>query len=107
MQGLDQRYVNADPDRLIAISVVGQDRSGEVPVAADAGAWADGLDLSLVVVADTTGEFWPRWNPTGVLPVTYVIDPAGVVTWADFGDASALPAIIRHVDSLLEAWFEV
>jgi hypothetical protein len=81
---------------------VAQNSTGGLPSAADAGVWADGLDLSLVVLADTTGGFWTQWNPDGVLPVTYVIDQSGVVSWADFGDSSALPELRAHVIGLVD-----
>lgn len=86
----------------MAISVVGQDGTGGLPEAADAGVWADGLGLSLVVLADTSGAFWTEWNPEGVLPVTYVLDQGGVVTWADYGDSSSFPDLQAHVVALLE-----
>jgi hypothetical protein len=84
-----------------AISVVAQNSTGGLPTAADAGVWADGLDLSLIVVADTTGVFWTEWNPEGVLPVTYVVDRSGVVSWADYGDSSVLEELQAHVVELV------
>jgi hypothetical protein len=57
--------------------------------------------LSLIVLADTTGTFWAQWNPEGVLPVTYVIDRAGVVSWAAHGDSSVLAELQAHVVELV------
>jgi hypothetical protein len=57
--------------------------------------------LSLIVLADTTGAFWAQWNPEGVLPVTYVIDRAGVVSWAAHGDSSVLAELQAHVAELV------
>jgi hypothetical protein len=57
--------------------------------------------LSLIVLADTTGEFWAQWNPAGVLPVTYVVDRSGVVSWASYGDASVLAELQAHVAELV------
>lgn len=48
------------------------------------------------------GTFWPVWNPEGVLPVTYVIDRDGVISWADFGDSGALPELRQHVLELVD-----
>jgi hypothetical protein len=54
-----------------------------------------------VVVADTTGAFWAEWNPEGVLPVTYVVDRSGVVSWADYGDSSVIAELQAHVVKLV------
>ena len=59
------------------------------------------MDLSIVVLADDAGEFWPVWNPEGVLPVTYVVDRNGVVSWADYGDSSSFPELRDHVIGLV------
>lgn len=67
----------------------------------DAALWADGLGLTFPVLADVNGEFYPVWDPEGVLPVTYIIDQDGVVVWAEIGGAGGLDDMEDLVAELL------
>jgi peroxiredoxin len=83
------------------VSVVVQDASGLPPDSDDAALWADGLGLTFPVLADEDGEFYPVWDPMGVLPMAYVIDQDGVVAWAEAGGAGGLEEMEAQVVTLL------
>lgn len=86
----------------LPVSVVVQDRIGETATPEDAALWAEGLELSFPVLADVDGEFFPVWDPAGVLPVTYVIDRDGVVVWAELGGAGGLEDLEALLQTLLD-----
>lgn len=67
------------------ISVVAQDASGRAPTIDDAALWADELGLTNIVLADVDETFFPEWDPLGILPVAYLLDRDGVVTWVEPG----------------------
>ena len=79
-----------------------QDASGQTPSTDDAALWADGLGLTFPVLADVDGEFYPVWDPLGVLPVAYIIDQDGVVAWAEAGGSGGLEEMEQEVVELLE-----
>lgn len=89
MQGLQDLYETYADEGFVVISVVVQDLSGDLPTPDDAALWQDELDLSFVVLADVDGTFFPVWDPEGVLPVTAIIDPEGVVRWRRAGGSEA------------------
>ena len=81
--------------------MIAQDANGQLPVPDDAALWADGLALTFPVLADVDGEFYPIWDPDGVLPVAYIIDPDGVVIWAEAGGAGGLD----EIEAVLQSQF--
>lgn len=89
MQGLQDMYETYADQGFVVISVVVQDLSGDTPTPDDAALWQDELGLTFVVLADINGEFFPTWDPEGVLPVTAVVDPEGVVLWRKAGGSDA------------------
>jgi len=54
------------------------------------------------VLADVDGDFYPLWDPDGVLPVAYVIDQDGVVAWSEAGGAGGLDEMEAQVVALLD-----
>ena len=82
--------------------MVAQDASGGLPDADDAALWAEGLGLTFPVLADADGEFYPVWDPQGILPMAYIIDQDGVVTWSEAGGAGGLAEMEEEVLGLLE-----
>ncbi len=78
-----------------------QNGQGGPPEASDAALWAEGLELVLPTVAATDPDFWDLWNPEGVLPVAYIIDQRGVITWRDAGDSGGLPTMQAKIETLL------
>ena len=84
------------------MSVVIQDATGGVPDADDAAIWAEGLGLTYPVVADVDASFQPVWDPDLVLPVAYVVDRDGVVTWGEIGGAGGLDEMEAQVLSALD-----
>jgi hypothetical protein len=58
--------------------------------------------VSFPVLFDASGSFFEVWDPAGVLPVSYMIDPQGVVAWADAGGAANLDEIEAEVVRLLD-----
>jgi hypothetical protein len=65
---LEDLYQEYNPEGFIPISVVIQDSSGYPATAEDAALWADELELTFPVLADSTGSFNETWNPDLVLP---------------------------------------
>lgn len=55
------------------------------------------------MLADIDGEFYPIWDPEGVLPVAYILDRDGVVAWAEAGGSGGLSEIEEQVVSILGA----
>jgi hypothetical protein len=83
------------------MSVVVHDTFGDTATEVSAGQWAQQLELSFPVFADTTGAFFAEWDPEGVLPVAYIIDRDGIVVWTQAGGSSELEAIESQVSALL------
>ena len=81
--------------------MVAQDGSGQIPDPEDAALWADELGLTFPVLADVDGDFYPLWDPTGVLPMAYIIDRDGVIVWAEAGGSGGLEEIEGTVLDLL------
>lgn len=96
MQGLQEMYETYADQSFMVVNVLVQDLSGDTPAPADAALWQDELDLTFVVLADVDGEFFPVWDPEGVLPVTAVVDPEGVVLWRSAGGSDAELAEIEE-----------
>lgn len=101
MQGLEDLYQEHGDAGFLPVSVVAQDRTGQTPDVEDAALWADGLGLTFPVLADVDGEFYPVWDPDGVLPVTYIIDQDGVVVWAELGGSGGLDEMESLIVGLL------
>jgi hypothetical protein len=59
--------------------------------------------LTFPVLADVDGEFYPLWDPDGVLPVAYIVDRDGVVAWAEAGGSGGLTEIEEQVVAILGA----
>jgi len=72
-----------------------------LPTSEDAELWASGLGLTYPVLADVDGEFFPEWDPDEILPMAYIIDQDGVITWKEPGSHS-VEAIEDEVLLLLE-----
>lgn len=53
------------------------------------------------MLADVDGEFYPLWDPEGVLPVAYIVDRDGVVAWAEAGGSGGLTEIEEQVVAIL------
>lgn len=84
-------------------TIVAQDVAGDTATIEHAGQWVDTLKVSHPVVADVTGKAQWEWtrNPTQVvIPMTYIIDQQGVVTWFGSGDHHA-PRMEEVVTELL------
>ncbi len=101
MQGLEGLYQDKADDGFEVISVVVQDARGGTARVADAELWASGLELTYTVVADVDGEVFQTWDPRSVLPMAYIIDQEGVVTWAEAGGSGGLDEIDSQVSRLL------
>ncbi|GEM_PF-2700048 len=85
------------------MSVVAQDLYGDPPTPEVADLWAEYLELTYPVLADTDGAFWDTWNPEGILPIAYVIDPEGVIVYAKAGGGpNELTELEETIDGLLE-----
>ena len=82
--------------------MLAQDAGGQPPDSDDASLWADGLGLTFPVLADVDGEFYPIWDPMGVLPMAYIIDRDSVIVWAEAGGSGGLEEIRSEVEALLE-----
>lgn len=67
----------------------------------DAASWAQEMELTLPVLADTDGTFYDVWDPEGVLPVTYIVDPAGVVVFGEAQGTESLEALEAQIIELL------
>ena len=98
MEDLYQEY---NSEGFIPISVVIQDSSGYPATAEDAAIWADELELTFPVLADSTGSFNETWNPDMVLPMAYIIDKNGIIIWSEAGGAGGLEEIENQVLMLL------
>ena len=81
--------------------MVVQDAGGQLPEPDDAALWAENLGLTFPVLADVDGEFYPVWDPRGVLPMAYIIDRDGVVVWAEAGGSGGLDEMRAQVEALL------
>ncbi len=66
-------YQTYGDDGFAPLSVIVQDIAGETPTSDDAALWAEEMALSFPVLADSTGAFFPVWDPDGVLPITVII----------------------------------
>jgi hypothetical protein len=99
---LEDLYQEYNPEGFIPISVVIQDSSGYPATAEDAALWADELELTFPVLADSTGSFNETWNPDLVLPMAYIIDKDGIVVWAEAGGAGGLEEIKNQILMLLD-----
>jgi len=85
----------------VPISVVVQNASGGLPTSDDAALWGEELELTFPVLADPSGSFYETWDPAGILPVAFIIDPEGVVAWSEAGGAGGLEEIEAQVTALL------
>ena len=103
VQGLEDLYQDYEDQGFVAISVVAQDGAGQIPDSEDAAEWADELGLTFPVLADADGTFFPIWDPELVLPVAYIIDQDGVISWAEAGGAGGLPEMESQIVALLES----
>ena len=95
-------YQTYGDDGFAPLSVIVQDIAGETPTSDDAALWAEEMALSFPVLADSTGAFFPVWDPDGVLPITVIIDQDGVVVWYAPGGADELADIEETITGLLE-----
>lgn len=70
-----------------------EDGIDEIPSAATAATWAEGLDLTYAVLWDGEQDFAATWDPAGTVPETYVLDRDGRVAWnrhrSEFADLRA------------------
>ena len=87
-------------DGLRIVSIVAEDAAFRTPSVEDAAAWRSSLDLQYIVVADIEGEVAPDWDRGGVVPMSYVLDQDGVVTWFANGRGT-LEQFTREVELLL------
>jgi peroxiredoxin len=74
---------------------------GGTPEPEDAALWAEGLGLTFPVFADTTGPFFETWDPAGILPMSFIIDPDGAIHWTEAGGPGALEEIEAELTALL------
>ncbi len=84
------------------MSVLGENANGNVPDVDDADLWASELGLTYPVLADTDGQFFPVWDPDGVLPMATIIDQDGIIVWMEAGGTSGLDEIEATVVELLD-----
>ena len=101
MQGIEALYQSYGAQGFLPISVVAQDGGGQLPDPEDAALWADELGLTFPVLADVDGEFFPLWDPLGVLPMAYIIDQDGVIVWAEAGGSGGLEEMEIIIQGLL------
>ncbi len=87
-------------DQLEIVSIVSEDVFGADPTVDDAANWRQSLDLQYIVVADVEGDVSPEWDRGGVVPMSYVIDQDGVITWFANGRGT-LDEFTREVEALL------
>lgn len=101
---LERMYDAYHQDGLQIFTLVAQDVSGATPTTDHAGQWVDQFEVSHPVVADVTGKAQWEWtrNPDQVvIPMTYIIDQEGVISWFGAGDHHA-PRMEEEVAGLLD-----
>jgi hypothetical protein len=102
VQGLDELYLEYGDRGFLPISVVAQDAVGLTPDVTDAAMWGQELGLTYPVLADVDGDFFPIWDPEGVLPVMYLVDQDGVVVRAEVGGVESMDELEAQVAQLLD-----
>ncbi len=94
-------YASHHDRGLEVITIVSEDVFGGDPTVVHAGEWKGDLNLDFVVTADVDGAVSPTWDRGGVVPMSYVIDQHGMITWFANGSGT-LEQFTREVDALLE-----
>jgi hypothetical protein len=83
---------------LAVVSVVVQNRAGELSKPVDAGTWARELGLSFPVLADPTGSFFSQWDSRELLPYVYIVDRRGVIVYAEAGGQGGLSSLEAELE---------
>lgn len=78
---LDELYAERRAEGLEIVTIVAEDVGGNDPTLEDAGSWKSHLELDYVVVADVDGDVAPQWDRGGVVPMGYLIDGEGRITF--------------------------
>ena len=97
---MEPLYQSYRDQGLEIVSIVSEDVQGRAPTIEDAASWRESLALQYTVVADVDGDVSPDWDRGGVVPMSYVIDRDGVITWFANGRGT-LEEFTREVELLL------